>query len=665
MAKNNPYCKYYYWRISMGRPFSEEIEHLPESINWAVSLQIDKLKRAVATSAGCNMLVVGSGGSSTAAAFMSMLHERCFGEVSRALTPLEYSTLPFGLRNTFSVLLSAEGKNKDILAVASHIAVRGMAGIAVTLTEFNPLMAKCVENGAPTPFAFDMPWAKDGYLATNSLIAMMVVIARAYASEETTLDNTLLGLDASWLARRRQFYKQEFTLRDLTSARQVIVLYGERGKVAALDIESKLAESALGFCQQVDYRQFAHGRHLQLKSVDNPPLVVALMSPGDSLLAESTLQLMPWHVEVLKIELPSNPAFAEIVGVVEAMLLTEAIAERYLIDPGQPDVPEFGRRIHSIDFSTMVNSAECALPVYLHRKLPWLTAGKSVPEQLTVSLESFLSRLEAAKFKALVCDFDGTYCDTHLRYDGLDARLVEPLERLLEAGVTIGFATGRGDSLQTDLRKKISPKYWSKILIGYYSGSEIRTLEEQFSPPDPDHRFADLERWLRATGAISDDVTPKVHGGQFGLSCPSVQVRNNVLSAVSHWIGSSNSIGWRVFGSAHSIDVVTESAGKEKVINAVSDLVGCSAFEVLCIGDSGQFTGNDFELLSAPFGLSVDKVSLLPDVCWNLLPRGKGSASGTLYYLSQLDMADGISRFRPDFFEAIRSDLRLKAGGSK
>lgn len=649
----------------MGRPFSEEIEHLPESISWAASLQIDKLKRAVATAAGCNMLVVGSGGSSTAASFMSTLHERRFGEVSRALTPLEYSTLPLGLRNTFGVLLSAEGKNKDILAVASHIAIRGMNGIAVTLTESNPLIAKCAENGAPTPFAFDMPWAKDGYLATNSLIAMMVVIARAYANDETVLNNTLLGLDASWLARRRQFYKQDFTLPDLSSARQIIVLYGERGKVAAIDIESKLAESALGFCQQVDYRQFAHGRHLQLKSVDNPPLVVALVSPCDSLLAESTLQLIPRHVEVLKIDLPADPAFAEIVGVIEAMLLTEAIAEHYLIDPGQPDVPEFGRRIHSIDFSTMVNSAESTLPVYLHRKLPWLEPGKPAPEQLTVSLDSFLSRLEAAKFKSVVCDFDGTYCDTHLRHDGLDARLVEPLERLLEAGLTIGFATGRGDSLQTDLRKKISPKHWPKILIGYYSGSEIKTLEEHFSPPDADHRFADLERWLRATGAISDDVIPKAHGGQFGLSCPSVQVRNDVLCAVNHWIDSSKLTWWRAFGSAHSIDVVTESAGKEKVVNAISDFVGCSVFEVLCIGDSGQFTGNDFELLSAPFSLSVDKVSLLPDVCWNLLPRGKGNASGTLYYLSQLDVADGIARFRPEFFETIRSDLRSNARGSK
>jgi fructoselysine-6-P-deglycase FrlB-like protein len=654
----------------MGRPFSQEVEHLPESVSWAASLRIDKLKRALMTAAGCNVLVVGSGGSSTAAAFAASLHERRFGEVSRSLTPLEYSVLPTGMRNTFSILLSAEGKNKDILAVASHLAVRGLPGIAVTLTESNPLTLKCVENGSPTPFAFDMPWAKDGYLATNSLIAMMVVIARAYAKDEAHLGQRLLDLDTSWLARRRQFYRRDFKLRDWRSARQVIVLYGERGKVAAIDIESKLAESALGFCQQVDYRQFAHGRHLQLADTNSSPFIVALVSPGDSKLAEATLNLIPEHVDVHQIKLPSDPALAEIVGVLEGMLLTEAIADNYALDPGQPDVPEFGRQIHSLDFSTMVNSFENMLPAFFQRKLPWVRSANGVPDQLRASLTGFLDRLEGAEFKCLVCDFDGTFCDTHLRYDGLDIRLLESVERLLEAGVVIGFATGRGDSLQADLRradlgKGISPQYWPKVMIGYYSGSEIKTLDEQFEPPARDPRFDDLERWLRATGAIADDVSPKAHGGQFGISCPSVQARNEVLCAVNHWIKSTHATGWRVFASAHSIDVVTEYAGKEKVIDAAAEFVGCSRSEILCIGDSGHFSGNDFELLSAPFSLSVDKVSLVPDVCWNLLPRGKANASGTLYYLSQLEAADGVAKFCPEFFKAVRTDLHSNHGDSK
>jgi hypothetical protein len=56
----------------------------------------------------------------------------------------------------------------------------------------------------------------------------------------------------------------------------------------------------------------------------------------------------------------------------------------------------------------------------------------------------------------------------------------------------------------------------------------------------------------------------------------------------------------------------------------------------LCIGDSGAWPGNDFELLSAPLSLSVDRVSVEPDRCWNLLPAGVGGSRGLLALLLAL-----------------------------
>lgn len=642
----------------MGRPFSEEIEHLPHSIEWASSLDIKDLKRAVTAASGRNLLVVGSGGSSTAAAFMSMLHEHYFGDVSRSLTPLEYALLPSGIKNSFSVLLSAEGKNKDILAVASRLTTKGLDGIALTLSKSNLLISQCSESGSPTAFAYDMPWVKDGYLATNSLVATMVIIARVYSIAGAELNSGLKNIDLPWLENRRNFYKNSTVFQRLSISKQVIVLYGERGKITAIDIESKLAESAMAFCQTIDYRQFAHGRHLQLKSTNDAPLVIALISPHDAALAKATLNLIPVHIAVCKIELPSDPALAEIIGVIEAILLTETIAERQAVDPGQPDVPEFGRNIHGLDFSTLMPTMVEPLPAFFRRKVPWLELKSTVPVQLNKSLEEFLDNLEKAKFKCLVCDFDGTFCDTNLRYNGLDTRLVPHLVRILEAGVAIGFATGRGDSLQTDLRKKIPRQYWPLILIGYYSGSTLLTLDQEFSPPEPDSKFLELETWLRATGAINKNATPKSHGGQFGLGCPSIQAQIDILAAVNYWITSNKLVGWRAFASGHSVDVITDYVGKNKVVDVISEFVGCdSKSGVLRIGDSGQFSGNDFEFLNTGYGLSVDRVSPLLDVCWNLLPIEKRNCVGTLHYLSLLEAQCGEAIFSSQFFEKIRSVL--------
>jgi hypothetical protein len=36
------------------------------------------------------------------------------------------------------------------------------------------------------------------------------------------------------------------------------------------------------------------------------------------------------------------------------------------------------------------------------------------------------------------------------------------------------------------------------------------------------------------------------------------------------------------------------------------------------VGDRGAWPGNDYEILRAPLGLSVDECSLDPDSCWPL-----------------------------------------------
>lgn len=57
---------------------------------------------------------------------------------------------------------------------------------------------------------------------------------------------------------------------------------------------------------------------------------------------------------------------------------------------------------------------------------------------------------------------------------------------------------------------------------------------------------------------------------------------------------------------------------------------------ILCIGDKGRWPGNDFDLLSEPFSLSVDEVSSDPVTCWNLAPAGYRGIQATLYYLDHM-----------------------------
>ncbi|MFT4435041.1 hypothetical protein ACMX25_16825 [Caballeronia sp. 15715] len=642
----------------MGKRFSEEIAYLPSAIHWALEQNVDLLGRVLAAHSGRSLLAVGSGGSSTSAAFLARLHELEFGRVSRQATPVDLLAHETRPDDCAIALVSAEGKNKDVIAAAHQMLAMEAPGFALTLAPESPLARKLLACGA-TAAAFPAPWGKDGYLATNSLIATMILMARGYDIDG--LDRYLAQIDEQWLRSRRSYIAEQGLGDAVASGRHMCVLYGRDGISGAIDIESKIAESAIGVIQTVDFRQFAHGRHLQLASGDLAPCFVSFQSPRDLNLAQATIGSFPSDVPVVRLDLPDGHALAEIVSVIDAILITDILSRSRGIDPGQPDVPEFGRALHATDVGEALRG-HGGWPPALVRKVRNVEAPFAAYDKFRLSGLAFANRLERARFRALVCDFDGTFCNTDLRFEGLDAGLVSQIERIAGAGIQIGFATGRGDSLHTDLRAKLSVLSWSKITIGLYSGSVISGLAE--APPvqgKSDPRFVELTEWLDDStllGALKS--SPKICEGQLSLRIRDQSSKYRIGAYVRQWLEAKGYVGWRIFYSGHSIDVLTESAGKDKVVSAISSTIGCSCEdEILRIGDSGDIEGNDHEFLNEGLGLSVSGVSIARDACWNFLPLGLTGAQGTRFYLEALTVDGGEMCFAPEFIDHVRDVLTM------
>lgn len=644
----------------MGKPFSTEIAALPNTVRWVLEQDVTLFRRTVSGASDKSLVAVGSGGSFSAAAYLGQLHESVFRRVSRPSTPLDYVVRQKELPYCATALISAEGKNKDILAAAEVMSSSHSTGFAFSLTSSNPLANFCHDTGAATNICFDAPWGKDGYLATNSLIATMALAARAYTDK--SVDKALQAIGESWFHLRRQKIDEAANiLKMLVPSRQLLVLFGSVGKIAAIDIESKFAEGALGPCQIVDYRQFAHGRHLQLDRLQHP-FVIAFYSDSDHQLMGETLALMPQDIPVLQLDLPSNPVLAEICGVIDGMLLTEAVGAQRHIDVGKPDVPQFGKEIYALDMRATYLEHIDELPLALARKFPprgpmqsdWAAWGKAAVE--------FCDRLASARFKALVCDFDGTCCDTDKRFDGLDDRLTGEFERLIGEGAVIGFATGRGDSLYGNLRQKLNSACWPKVTIGYYSGSVIQPLTEQVQEPSIDQRLEQLSGWLDSHGMLDQvGAKPKLNGGQLSLRVQNHAAKGRAIAAINYWIKEHGQEGWRVYCSGHSIDVLTNEVGKRLVIDKIVRITGANpGTEILRVGDSGDFEGNDFELLNAGLGLSVAAVSPFADSCWNFLPKNRCGSVGMHYYLSSLEPDNGCLRFTAEFINHAYEICTLK-----
>jgi fructoselysine-6-P-deglycase FrlB-like protein/hydroxymethylpyrimidine pyrophosphatase-like HAD family hydrolase len=642
----------------VGKAFKNEVSCIPQTLQWINEQPISQLQSSIRLCSDRSLIAVGSGGSFTVAAYVAGLHERKYSKLSRAATPLELITgaVPCDVA---AVFLSAEGKNNDILAAAQALAGSERGSIVLTLTPDNPLLSFCKSSGTATPIGYDIPWHKDGYLATNSLIATMGLFARAYADEP--FDTSLLN--ASWLEQRRNEYRTSTALKHVAQGASLIVLYGGAGKIAAIDLESKFSEASLGSCQPVDYRQFAHGRHLQLAG-DVLPVVIALGDADDEPLVNASLDLFPAGVQTLRISLSRGFAAGELEGVISAMLVIEAISTLRNVDVGQPFVPAFGRALYGIDFRELASTHSRKSVSLLSRKVPHVAPASAHAAPWIDAGLKFVSRLELARFKGVVCDFDGTCCYTARRVDGLDASLLNEFTRLLDGGIRVAFATGRGDSLQTDLREKLPRQYWPLVLIGYCSGSSAAWLDEDYDAAQLDDRFGFLRSWLIEHCMVSSSPADlKVVGGQMSLRLTGNLSKTAITSAIRYWLEENQYSGWRVFCSGHSVDVLTETVGKRNVALKFGHLIGADPEDqILRIGDSGDFGGNDHELLSAGLGLSVAAASPLMASCWNLLAPDVHGAAGTCHYLAALEVQNGEARFSEKFLRDVRAMLMQGRG---
>jgi hypothetical protein len=94
--------------------------------------------------------------------------------------------------------------------------------------------------------------------------------------------------------------------------------------------------------------------------------------------------------------------------------------------------------------------------------------------------------------------------------------------------------------------------------------------------------------------------------------------------------------GYTALNSSHSVDVLAPTVSKLNLLEFLRSRLGTPSAAFLCVGDSGAWPGNDHDLLSTPYALSVDSVSARFDTCWNLLPAGCSGPRGLRLYLEGL-----------------------------
>ncbi len=641
----------------VGKPYEGELEALSRTYEWALHAEVGPLESAVRRFSTTPLIVVGSGGSLTAAHFACYLHSLFTGQLARAMTPYELLSSPVHLGGLGVLLLTAGGSNPDILGCLESCISRSPKHLSIVCTRTATPLASLASGVRWASFhEFDLPSVKDGFLATNSLLATCVLLARSYRQQNPGHAPLPPSLDdLAHPGQERSDFRAALSAacRPLWGRSTLVVLHGQVAQAGSVDLESKFTEASLGQVQLADYRNFAHGRHHWLAKHGASSGVISLASRQDMPIAKKTLSLLPEDIPAAHFDVADG-----IDGSLQAIVLSLHIAGDAglvrRIDPGRPSVPAFGRRLYHLNAGYVGKRARAIAPpevAAISRKAGASTATLAAQGRLPFWRESyatFREGLRGEEFRAVVFDYDGTLCDAAERYDGPGPAVTETMIKLLRAGILVGIATGRGKSVRKDLLARIkSPALRSRVLIGYHNGAEIGALGDDSQPPlapKLDVSLEEVNDVLKSDARL--EALAKIDAGhrQLTLEFTDCAAAEEVWEAVQQGLSRCEAVGVFALRSSHSVDVLAPGITKRHVVDAIRRLAGpgSSPAPVLTIGDRGRWPGNDFALLQEPFSLSVDDVSADPSTCWNLASPGNRCAAALREYFQSMRLGDGF-----------------------
>ena len=624
--------------------YDNELQQLVHTYAAAMQANVGRLKSAIAGASESSVIGVGSGGSYTVASLLCNLHEAYTGRVSRPSTPLEIICNPTLASSSPVFLISAEGKNPDIIE-AMQRARRHSARAVHVLTNRTacPLIRQVEQLTDVSTHVFELA-EKDGYLATNSLLMDAVLVARAYgelSNEREHLPSTLGELKIGELSLEAWGASAQAFVDACVEKGSITVVYSPLLKPIAADLESKISEAALLHSQFADVRSYAHGRHLWLANRPQDCAILALNEPTLGGLWSHMKALIPAGIPTFSMDLSGAAPRDQISGLIAQMYLVVSIAKGLRVDPGRPDVPQFGRDLYYANLQKFIPAPpeEATAPI----QAKYDVIGARWPSQrdhgsMIRSRDEFLASMQKQRFRAVVFDYDGTLCSSQRTDRPPPMDVLAHLQRLINAGVIVGIASGRGGSVQEALAKSLPRDILEKIQLGLYNCGAIG---DATAPPPAQ----------RGTSEFLSHVTRiVVRLKALGVPIQEYKVTHPYQVSVRFREGLPTDTMWFVIADAlrqagldlssmvkskHSVDILAAGITKSTLIAHIIQRFKIDPYQVLTIGDQGAWPGNDSALLEHRYSLSVDVPSRRVDRGWKVAPLHLRDVDASLWYLNR------------------------------
>jgi hydroxymethylpyrimidine pyrophosphatase-like HAD family hydrolase len=621
--------------------FQAKLNSIPATIALADNGPIKNVAQALRGSKGKIAVAIGSGGSTVVAEYFSRCRETLGLGLTIVKTPMEF-VLSNNDWDGYEIWLFSAGADNPDVAAAFSTAVKSAASTIRLMTVRQNGATTASATGERRTDVFVLPVAepKDGFIATHSMMAM--VVALLYASD------ALCELPSGQMLRRNLLEAVVEAVRTrhpksaVTHFRQndtVLVLHDPQARPLVALIETSLWETGVAQIQETDFRNFAHGRHVWAAKYPERMFVLALTGAETRGVWSPIAAALPPSIRIGRLDLGHAGRLRLAVAMVEGLLFIEAMGSVMGIDPGKPGRGAFAEPIY--ESPALVEVAASLTPAVRH-KIKAIQEHDEIictDSSASASGKRHLNQLGNAEFKGLALDYDGTTVPTDDRLSRPNQQIVAHLIRLIKGGIQVAFATGRGGSVGEMLREVFPAQIQPLIIMGYYNGGHIRTLDVDIrhDPPPEDAALRQVAEWVENNGLLKPGVKLKRGNIQIMLNhsdvVDSTTFQHRMMSCpelVAEEV--------RLVSSHHSFDFLAKGSNKRLVLDEIRRQSGDAMVAILCVGDSGSPCGNDRDLLSEGTGISVDSVCGMVNGCWSLFGVETTGPAALLLVLEALEL---------------------------
>lgn len=625
--------------------FASKLERLSETISLVSARGVTDLARALEAGRGRPVLAVGSGGSVVAVEFLAHCRKTLALGPTLVMTPMQFVVEPESRAGAEVWLFSAGADNPDIAAAFDAAIAIDAALVRLITMNADGAVAK-IARGVSNAEVVVLPVAdpKDGFLATHSMVSMitgLLLAADAVANHSTSelaatlAEHAEAALSATGLGRR--------AAGSFMPGDTVILLHDPQLAPVAALIETSLWETGLAAVQRTDFRNFAHGRHVWAARYPGSTVVLGLTTDDSVDVWGGVSAPLPDTIRKQQIHLGDAGRLQVATGVFEGLAWIDAVGEIAETDPGKPGHGPFA---HAIYDDVSLRRLGQGLTPSVRQKTQaraLLDSGGRCGRSACAVGRDRLSGLAEALFTGLVLDYDGTVVETRDRYDPPPQDMLTEIRRFLDAGVDFGIATGRGGSVGEMLRTVLPPELQERVTIGYYNGGYIRplTTDIRLEPPAADPEVQAFQGWLASSGLLKPG---EPLDGRIQLTLPHTRAVSvpAVVDALARYPAVAEG-RLRVLSSQHSFDIVPRASSKLTLVELMGERSGGP---VLTIGDSGAGSGNDYDMLARPHGVSVDSVCGGLDGCWSIFGEAISGPNALLRLLRAARIETGGFRIQ-------------------